>query len=117
MGVREIRGNKTAGDALLHARWITAWELVASRGDHDLCEGKALEGKFRNGLGVKQSPGTRTCLEIAEGLRKPGSETRSRRDGPLHNQGGSFEDAVEGHETSVKVSSDRQVGQSRKVVN
>jgi len=53
VGVGEIRGNKTVSDALLHTRWITAGELVASRGVHDLCEGKALEGKFRNGWGVK----------------------------------------------------------------
>jgi len=49
VGVGEIRGDKAAGDALLRARWITARELVASREDHDLCEGKALKGKFRNG--------------------------------------------------------------------
>jgi len=63
VGVGEIRGDKAAGGALLHTRWITARELVASRGVHDLCEGKALKGKFRNGWGMKQGPGTRTRLE------------------------------------------------------
>jgi len=42
VGVGEIRGDKAAGDALLHARWTTAREPVASRGVHDLSEGKAL---------------------------------------------------------------------------
>lgn len=53
VGVGEIRGNKTVSDALSHTRWMTARELVASRGVHDLCEGKALKGKFRNGWGMK----------------------------------------------------------------
>jgi hypothetical protein len=42
VGVGENRGDKTVSDALLHTRWITARESVASRGVHDLCEGKAL---------------------------------------------------------------------------
>jgi len=53
VGVGEIRGYKAVSDALRHTWWITAWKPVASRGVHDLCEGKALERKFRNGWGVK----------------------------------------------------------------
>jgi hypothetical protein len=53
VGVGEIQGNKATSDALLHTRWITARELVTSREEHDPCEGKALEGKFTNGWGVK----------------------------------------------------------------
>jgi hypothetical protein len=53
VGVGETRGDKAVSDALLHARWITAREPVASRGVHDLGEGKALKGKFRNGWGMK----------------------------------------------------------------
>jgi hypothetical protein len=51
VGVGEIRGDKAASDALLHTRWITAWEPVASKGVHDLCEGKALERKVHERLG------------------------------------------------------------------
>lgn len=56
VGVGEIRGDKAASDALLHTRWITVREPVASRGAHDLCEGKALERKVQERLGHEIRP-------------------------------------------------------------
>jgi hypothetical protein len=44
-GVGETGGDKTAVIGVTARRWMTAREQVASRGDHDLCEGKALKGE------------------------------------------------------------------------
>jgi len=38
---------------ILASWWITAGELAVSRGARDLCEGKALREKPRNGCGTK----------------------------------------------------------------
>jgi hypothetical protein len=63
---------------------MTAREPVASRGVHDLCEGKALkERQPRNGCGTKQGRGTRGGQEPAERLRKPESGTGAGLDNLL----------------------------------
>jgi hypothetical protein len=56
VGVGEIRGDKAGSDAFLHTRWITVREPVASRGAHDLCEGKALEREVHERLGHETRP-------------------------------------------------------------
>jgi hypothetical protein len=75
VGVGETRGNKTIGDALFAHRSITVRELVTSRGEHDLCEGKALEEAVQKRLRHETGPWNSCLLEAAEGLRKPESRT------------------------------------------
>jgi hypothetical protein len=65
VGVGETGGEKVEPKRGPERRWITAREPVASRGVHDLCEGKALE---------ERNPGTVAARNKAVELelaRKP----------------------------------------------
>jgi hypothetical protein len=48
-----VIGRRAVGPA---GRWMTAGELVASRGDHDFGEGKALEGDVQERLRPETRP-------------------------------------------------------------
>jgi hypothetical protein len=77
------------------ARWITAREPVASRGAHDLHEGKALKGAVQERLRHEGRPWNSICAKTAERLRKPESGPVVRLDNSSH-EGSWIEDAVEG---------------------
>jgi hypothetical protein len=77
------------------AQWITAREPVASRGAHDLHEGKALKEAVQERLRHEIRPWNSVFAETAERLRKPESGPVVRPDNSSH-EGSWVEDTVEG---------------------
>jgi hypothetical protein len=78
------------------ALWITAREPVASRGVHDLREGKTLKGVVQERLRYEIRPWNSICAETAGRLRKPESGPVVSRDSSRHKWSW-VGDAVEGH--------------------